>query len=149
MYDHSTRALEQRLDDHRSNLGMFFFEQPIEFVRAIDPAGCASLAHRTPITVSRLHAVDRKQKSPKRAGEIGLRSDRHRTYRVAVICMIECNKRRLLGPPEVPPILYRHLERDFDCRRAVIGKEDMHKIRRQDLSEGIAQIFDRIVSESS
>ena len=54
---------------------------------------------------------------------------------------------RFSGRPTFCPILDGHLERDFDGRRAVIGKEDVLEISGQNPSQAAAQILDGIVRE--
>ncbi len=61
--------------------------------------------------------------------------------------MLERHDGTLFRAPHIFPVLDGHLERDFDGRRAIIGKENVLEIPGQNPSQAAAQILDGIVRE--
>jgi len=59
MNNHSTCALQERLDNHGGNLIAMFGKQDLQLIQAFDVAGRASEADRTVRAVSRMSAQDR------------------------------------------------------------------------------------------
>src|SRR5207237_685507 len=77
-------------------------------------------------------------------------ADADASQRVAVISVLKREILRLprLRPIALSPILKRHLQSDFDRRRAVVGKENVTEARRRDLCQPTGQPHRRRMSHA-
>ena len=73
---------------------------------------------------------------------------RHPAHCVAVVALFDRDELCFFRPPQVPPVLHRHLERDFGRRRAAVAVEDFRQPRRGDADQLLRQYCRRLAGQA-
>ena len=145
---HAARALDQRLDDERGDLGMVRFEESCEVVRGVHRA--LDAAEAMVVGAARGKRCDERLAHERRVGiaedrDVG---DAERAQRLAVVAALQRDELRLAALAAIGPVVRRHLERDLGCRGAVGGEERVAEAARGDAREPFGELDHRRVREA-
>src|SRR4029077_3030682 len=108
MDNHSARALQQRLDNYRSDFLMPLFEQARERADAVNIASSALFSDRAAKTIRRRNAIHGKSEFLKRGDEIRVGSNRHGSDCVAMVGVLQSHETRLARSATIAPKLQCH-----------------------------------------
>jgi hypothetical protein len=138
----ASRGLHQWLnDDRRQRLGVLD-ERLFELAQVKTECRARRHANRQPIRIGRRQPDDLKQQRPEHFMKPGDAPDADASQCVAVIGVVPgqifCPLRLWTG--SLPPILKRHLQRNLNCRRAIVREKDVIEARRGSFDQPASEL---------